>query len=104
MVYLVETLLGKGYDIKIYDENVSLARLIGANKEYIERVIPHIASLMCTSLEEVVSHAEVLVIGNRGPSFTQVINRSFNGHHVIDLVRIPTHPDNVGEGYEGICW
>ncbi len=104
MVYLVETLLGKGYDIKIYDENVSLARLMGANKEYIEQVIPHIASLMCTSLEEVVSHAEVLVIGNRSPSFAQVIERSFNGHRVIDLVRIPTRLDNVGEGYEGICW
>jgi GDP-mannose 6-dehydrogenase len=104
MVYLVETLLGKGYDIKIYDENVSLAWLVGANKEYIDQVIPHIASLMCTSLEELVSHAEVLVIGNHSPSFAQVIERSFNGHHVIDLVRISGHQDNVGEGYEGICW
>ena len=104
MVYLVETLLGKGYDIKIYDENVSLARLIGANKEYIERVIPHIASLMCTSLEEVVSHAEVLVIGNRGATFGEAIERSFNGHHVIDLVRIPAELDSVGQGYQGICW
>jgi len=104
MVYLVETLLGKGYDIKIYDENVSLARLIGANKEYIERVIPHISSLMCTSLEEVVSHAEVLVIGNRGAAFGEAIERSFNGHHVIDLVRIPTELDGVGQGYQGICW
>ena len=104
MVYLVETLLGKGYDIKIYDENVSLARLLGANREYIEQVIPHIASLMCTSLEELVSHAEVLVIGNHSPSFAQVIERSFSGHHVIDLVHIFAHLDNVSGGYEGICW
>jgi GDP-mannose 6-dehydrogenase len=104
MVYLVETLLGKGYDIKIYDENVSLARLMGANKEYIERVIPHISSLMSTSLEEVVEHAEVLVISNRGKTFSEVIARSFNGHHIIDLVRIAPDLESAGEGYQGISW
>jgi len=104
MVYLVETLLGKGYDIRIYDENVALARLVGANKAYIEQVIPHIASLMTDSLEDVVLHAEVLVIGNRGHRFGEVIARSFNGHHVIDLVRVPSELDSVGQGYEGICW
>ncbi len=104
MVYLVETLLGKGYDIKIYDENVSLARLMGANKEYIERVIPHISSLMSTSLEEVVEHAEVLVIGNRGKTFSEVIARSFNGRRIIDLVRITPDLGSTGEGYAGISW
>ncbi len=104
MVYLAETLLGKGYEIKIYDENVALARLMGANKAYIEQVIPHISSLMCDSLEEVVEHAEVLVIGNRGERFGEAIARSFNGHHVIDLVRIPTELDSVGQSYQGICW
>lgn len=104
MVYLVETLLGKGYDIKIYDRNVSLARLVGANKRYIEQFIPHISSLMSTSLEEVVEHAEVLVIGNRSVAFGEVIERLFNGHHVIDLVHLPVDLDRVGQGYRGICW
>jgi len=104
LVYLVETLLGKGYDIKIYDENVSLAQLIGANKEYIERVIPHISSLMSTSLKEVVEHAEVLVIGNRGKTFSEAIARSFSGHRVIDLVRITPDLEGLDEGYHGISW
>lgn len=104
VVYLVETLLGKGYDIKIYDRNVSLARLMGANKEYIEQVIPHISSLMSTSLEEVIGHAEVLVIGQWGATFEEAIARSFNGHHVIDLVRIAPDLQGVGRGYEGISW
>jgi len=104
MVYLVETLLGKGYDIKIYDENVSLARLMGANKEYIEQVIPHISSLMSTSLQEIVEHAEVLVIGNRSSAFDEVIARSFNGQQIIDLVRITPDLKGVGESYQGISW
>jgi GDP-mannose 6-dehydrogenase len=77
---------------------------MGANKEYIEQVIPHISSLMSTSLEEVVEHAEVLVIGNRGKTFNEAIARSFNGHHVIDLVRITSDVEDVGEGYQGISW
>jgi len=104
MVYLVETLLGKGYDIRIYDENVSLARLIGANKQYIETVIPHISSLMTSSLEEVLEHAEVLVIGNKAPVFREVLNGRRDGQIIVDLVRIQESLEGLGEGYQGICW
>ena len=61
MVELIERLLGKGYDLKIYDRNVNLARLRGANKNFIENHIPHIAKLMVDNLDEIISHAEVLV-------------------------------------------
>ena len=64
MVTLVETLIGKGCQVRIFDRNVSIARLVGANRRYIEEEIPHISSLMCDDLDDVLAHAEVLVIGN----------------------------------------
>ncbi|MCB0177371.1 MAG: UDP-glucose/GDP-mannose dehydrogenase family protein [Anaerolineae bacterium] len=104
LVYLAETLLGKGYDLKVYDENVSLARLTGANKQYIQKVIPHISSLLCLSLDEVLAESDVLVIGNR-PSSAEAILNKFNGkHEVIDLVRISEALDGIGHHYQGICW
>ena len=66
MVTLVEALIGKGCRLKILDKNVEVARLTGANRRYIEEEIPHIASLMCSSVETLLAHAEVLVIGNAG--------------------------------------
>ncbi len=104
LVYLTETLLGKGYDLKIYDENVSLARLTGANKRYIEQVIPHISSLMTTSLEEILDHAQVLVVGNRLPAVARFLDGTDRDHIVIDLVRIGEALDGTGENYRGICW
>src|SRR5215831_7684976 len=64
MVSLIETLIGKGYQLSIYDRDVSLARLFGANKEYIEREIPHISQLMCSTIDEVLESSEVIIIGN----------------------------------------
>src|SRR5207249_12327406 len=64
MVTLVETLIGKGCDVRILDRNVSMARLVGANRRYIEEEIPHIASLMCEDIRRFLDHAEVLVIGS----------------------------------------
>ena len=61
MVTLVETLIGKGCDVRILDRSVSIARLVGANRRYIEEEIPHIASLMCDDVEALLAHAEVLV-------------------------------------------
>ena len=63
MVTLVETLIGKGCDVQIHDPNVVMARLKGANRRYIEHEIPHMASLLCDSVDDLVAHAEVLVFG-----------------------------------------
>ena len=68
MVILAEALLGKGYELRIYDQNVSLARLVGANKDYIDQQIPHLSSLLCESIDEVIDHSEVIVVGNQRPS------------------------------------
>jgi len=103
IVELIERLLGKGYDIKIYDRNVSLAKLFGANKRFIEQKIPHISRLMAGSVDEILAHAEVVVIGNNAPEFKEVFARNLNGQVIVDLVRAK---EDVRESrnYEGICW
>ena len=103
MVTLIETLIGKGMQVAIYDRDVSLARLFGANKEYIEREIPHISQLMCASIEEVAEKAEVLVVGNKSEEFRRVETMLRGGQTVIDLVRLFDRPTE-GASYEGICW
>jgi len=104
MVILAETLLGKGYEVRIYDHNVSLARLTGANKDYIERQIPHLSKLLSESVDEVVAASDVIVIGNAAPEFGEAITRSRRDQMILDLVRIPTTLSSVEAHYEGISW
>lgn len=87
MVGLVETLIGKGCDVKILDRNVATARLVGANRRYIEEEIPHIASLMCPSAEALLAHAEVIVIGNACEDAAEVLAAARPEHVTIDLTR-----------------
>jgi GDP-mannose 6-dehydrogenase len=103
MVTLIETLIGRGMQLSIYDRDVSLARLFGANKEYIEREIPHISQLMRESVDEVLSSSEVLIIGNKAEEFREIESRLKSDQVVIDLVRI--FEDRLSdENYRGICW
>ena len=103
MVELVERLIGKGFDVRVYDANVNLARLVGANKSYILDQIPHISDLMVPSLEEVLDHAGTLVIGNHDSAFRAVAEHPGPGQRVVDLVRIVDRRSE-GNGYDGICW
>jgi GDP-mannose 6-dehydrogenase len=103
MVELTERLIGKGYDLKVYDKNVSLARLHGANKDYILNKIPHISRLMVDSIDEVLAHAQTIVIGNGAPEFAEVPRRINDGQTVIDFVRVSDSRTIAGV-YEGICW
>ena len=102
MVTLIETLIGKGLQLSIYDRDVSVARLFGANKEYIERQIPHIAQLMRSSIQEVLEFADVLVVGNKAEEFNEIEQMQKEGQVVIDLVRL--FKKTSGDGYQGICW
>jgi GDP-mannose 6-dehydrogenase len=102
MVTLIETLIGKGMDLVIYDRDVSLARLFGSNKEYIEQGIPHIAKLMRSSIDEVLNSADTIVIGNKSEEFRQIESRLRPDQTVIDLVRLFDRPSS--NGYQGICW
>ena len=103
MVSLIERLIGKGMRVAIYDREVTSARLIGANKEYIEREIPHISSLLRPSLDDVLAASEVLVVGKREPAYREAIDKADAACLVIDLVRLgETNPER--KGYQGICW
>jgi GDP-mannose 6-dehydrogenase len=104
-VQLVKRLLGEGRQIQIWDDNVSLGRLIGSNRQYIEDVIPHIGSLLSANLEEVVKDAEVVVVGTRGVD-REALRRSLKpGQVVIDLVNLEKKRRLGGvDKYEGICW
>jgi GDP-mannose 6-dehydrogenase len=103
MVELVERLIGKGYDLRIYDSNVRLAAIHGANKDYILNHIPHISKLMVDSIDEVLAHAGVIVIGNGSAEFADVPRRLRENQSIVDLVRIT--PERSVEGiYDGICW
>jgi GDP-mannose 6-dehydrogenase len=104
IVSLIENLIGKGYCISIYDEEVSLARLHGANKRYIEHSIPHISSLLKGRIEEVIAESEVLVVAKKGACFEKSVAGLNHGSVVIDLVRIFSDRSKRPANYEGICW
>lgn len=103
MVTLIERLIGKGLRLMIYDRDVEMARISGANKEFIEREIPHISSLMHNNLDAVIESSEVLIIGKKDAEFRDLASRIKTGCVVIDLVRMVEQPAEQA-GYEGICW
>ena len=105
IVELVETLTGKGLEVRVYDENVNLSKLIGGNRAFIERVIPHISALMCTSLEEVVEGSEVVVVaqGLRN-SWKRLSGLLRPDQLLIDLVKVVPDKERCPAAYAGICW
>jgi GDP-mannose 6-dehydrogenase len=104
LVTVTEALIGKGYDVKIYDRNISLTRLMGANKDYIEKELPHLASLLSEDLAAVLEHAEVIVVGNASPEFKELGALCHKGQTVIDLVRIESLRTAADLDYRGITW
>jgi len=102
---LIEMLIGKGHEVAIFDEDVSLARVYGSNRAYIDQTIPHISRLMCSSLDEAVADSDVVVVAKRSPAVETWLLNAGNGKHVIDLVRaMPQGHAQNGQRYEGICW
>jgi GDP-mannose 6-dehydrogenase len=104
MVILAEALLGKGCSLRIYDRNVSIARLVGSNKAYIEGQIPHLSSLLTDSIDDVVDHSDVIVVGNKSAEFAQALERCRPEQTVVDLVRLPVSGALLQADYRGICW
>ncbi len=103
IVSLIETLLGKGYELKIFDRNVNLARLVGANREYIEKHIKHISRLMTEDVGELTAFAEVVVVGNKSDEFKAIVEGLGERHTVIDFVRLADRIDTKAR-YVGFCW
>ncbi|HEY3053328.1 MAG TPA: nucleotide sugar dehydrogenase [Thermoanaerobaculia bacterium] len=95
MVTLVEALIGKGCDVRIFDPNVRLAALVGANRRYIEKEIPHISSLMCDDITTLLEHAEVIVVGSPGDDAARALANSRPEQAIVDLTRGSIRPGST---------
>ena len=104
IVELIEHLVGKGYQVKVYDKNVSLSKLHGANRAYIEHEIPHISQLMTESIEDVIEHSDVVVVGNKTEEYSKISEKLREDQKVIDLVRVKDGPYKSNGHYQGIGW
>jgi GDP-mannose 6-dehydrogenase len=103
MVEIVERLIGKGYKLRIFDPSVNLAKLVGANRDFILHQIPHISSLMVDSLAEVLDTSQTIVLGTADPAFSDVLADVSPDQEIIDLVRLGKGLSS-SDGYDGICW
>ncbi len=103
LVELVERLIGKGFDVRIFDNNVLLSRLIGANKQYLEEMIPHVETLLVDKIDDVLAHADTIVVGHSTPAFAAAPKRLRANQTLIDLVRLPTRGECAGR-YIGLSW
>jgi len=101
---LAELLIGKGYDLAIYDREVSLARIHGSNKVYIEHTIPHISSLLKETIDSALDMADVVVIAKGSPEFEHALSKRPGRQQVIDLVGHFRNLESEQPKYEGICW
>lgn len=103
VIEVIERLIGKGYDLRIYDKNVNLASLVGANRDFILNRIPHISRLMVHGIQPVLDYAQTIVIGNNEPEFQRVLESLRADQTMVDFVRIGSQRSEKGK-YEGICW
>jgi GDP-mannose 6-dehydrogenase len=103
LIEIIERLIGKGYDLRLYDKNVNIAKLVGANRDFILNHIPHISKLMVADIDTLLNHAQTVVIGNKDPDFSTVPHRLHEGQVLVDFVRIIEGKSTNGR-YDGICW
>jgi GDP-mannose 6-dehydrogenase len=103
LIEVTERLIGKGYELRLYDRNVNIASLVGANRDFILNRIPHISRLMVGGIDAVLDHAQTVVIGNKDPDFRNVPERLRDDQVLVDFVRINGRRSKGGK-YDGICW
>lgn len=103
-ITLIETLVGKGFKVSVFDEIVDPEKITGVNRAFLERALPHIASLIRSTLEEVIEEVEVVVVTNGSPGFNNIRKFLRNDQILIDLVGIAKGQSSDGEWYDGICW
>ena len=103
LVEVIETLIGKGYFVCIYDRNVSTSRLIGANRRFIEEHIPHLSSLLVEDDETLVANVDVIVVGYQSPEFVAAMETLRPDQTVVDLARLAKQVTTPAR-YDGICW
>jgi GDP-mannose 6-dehydrogenase len=104
LVAMAEHFVGKGLKVRIYDPEVNVSRLVGANRRYIDQSIPHIGLLMCAEAGPVIDESEVLVVGLRTPAILrELVARCREDQIIVDLVQLPNREELRGQ-YRGVCW
>jgi GDP-mannose 6-dehydrogenase len=103
VVELIERLIGKGFDLRIYDQYVNVAKLLGANRDYILNAIPHIARIMVDSVDEIVKESELIVVGNGSAEFADILSKLSDKQKVLDLVGV-AKPALPAVNYNGVSW
>lgn len=104
VVALVEALIGKGYEVRIYDDVVKPESLHGTNKAFFDRRLSHIAAIICPSLKEVTDASEVLVVTNGSQTFQDITQKLLPHQTLIDLAGVIKTNGALRGNYEGICW
>ncbi len=104
LVLLAEKLIGRGYELCIFDRLVKTATLIGSNRAYIDHEIPHLERLMTDSPAAALSRSRTVIVGHVGADDKAALLASLNGHAVIDLAGLPELRERTDISYEGICW
>lgn len=104
LVVLAERLIGKGFELAIFDRNVDIARLVGSNRDYIDREIPHMERLLQPTPDATLEGAQVIVIGHAGKPEIAAISASHAGRTIIDLQGVKELEQLTGADYQGICW
>ena len=104
IVDILENLLGKGFDIRIFDESVSLAKLVGGNRDYIMQRIPFISRFLADDISDVLSHADIIVVVNREYGFSEVLEKTPQDKTIFDLVNIDFPGRKTRKNYHGVAW
>jgi GDP-mannose 6-dehydrogenase len=100
IVEVAEYFMGKGYNLNIFDKNVTVSKLTGTNKDYIDKHIPHLSDLITANIDKVITLSEVLIITHKLDGVADLIEK-YKDKFFIDLTRVT---DKKFENYEGICW
>ena len=100
IIHIIESLHGKGFDVKIFDKNVSLSRIIGKNKSVIEERLPHLSTMLIDNIDDVTDWAEVLIIANKDPKFSEIVPTP--EQIIVDLVRVKELEKY--NNYNGLWW
>jgi GDP-mannose 6-dehydrogenase len=101
---VIGTLVGKGYDVRLHDPSLDMDRVLGANRRFVEDEVPYLAERLRPSLEEVLTHAEVVVIGNRSAEYRTLGPRIRSGQVVVDLVAALDRASVTAGEYHGLAW